>query len=108
MKIAVGKSTYIINCDKKDEEKLLRLAEKLNNRVNDLALDLKNADEKTLLVIAALNLEEELENTASLRESGDEDDREKINEQDIYDAVTENMENVADYIEKLTNKIKNY
>ncbi len=32
----------------------------------------------------------------------------KLNEQDMYDTVAENMENVTDYIEKLTTKIQNY
>ncbi len=107
MKISVGKSSYIINCEKKDEEKLLRLSQKLNNRVNDLALSLKNTDEKTLLLIAAINCEEEIENLNSNLESNVASD-EKISEKDIYDAVSENMENVADYVEKLANKIKNY
>lgn len=105
VEIPVGKSRYKITCQEGEQEKIMQLAEKLNHRVNQMAFSIKNADEKTLLVIAALTLQEELSRT-----NHDEDDVDdgKLNEQDVYDAVSENMENVADYIEKLIVKIQNY
>lgn len=105
IEIPVGKSRFKITCEESEKEKLFHLAERLNQRVNRLSTSLRNADEKTLLVISALMLEEELE-----RANGNEENDEspKLNEQDMYDAVSENMENVADYVEKLSKKIQNY
>lgn len=105
IELPVGKSRYSITCAEGEQEKLLQLGEKLNRRVNNLSLSLKNADEKTLLVISALMMEEELENS---EDSGDEDENNKLSDQDIYDAVSDNMENICNYIEKLINKIQNY
>ncbi len=106
IEIPIGKSRYKINCDETEKEKLFHLAEKLNQRVNRLSLSLKNADEKTLLVVAALTIEEELEGHGD--NDSDHDESPRLNDQDMYDAVSENMENVADYVEKLTKKIQNY
>lgn len=113
IELPVGKSRYKITCDESEKERLFHLAEQLNKRVNKLALQLKNADEKTLLVISALMIQEELE-----RQGGDKSDEEnaedardetnKINDEELYQAIGENMENIAEYIEKLTAKIQNY
>ncbi len=91
IELPIGKSNYKITCNESEKEKLLQLAEKLNHRVNNLSLSLKNADEKTLLVITALMLEEELENNEYHE---DEEKNQKINDLDIYDAVSDNMENI--------------
>jgi cell division protein ZapA (FtsZ GTPase activity inhibitor) len=54
IEIPIGKSRYKINCEEGQKEKLRRLAERLNKRVNSLSLEMKNVDEKTLLAISAL------------------------------------------------------
>ena len=121
IEIAIGKSLYKIDCLDSEKEKLLELAKKLNERVNKVSFSLRNADEKTILVTTALMLEGELErknkNVPEVKKNVkaqedvnkiNEEEVSKITEQDIYDAVSESMENVADYIEKLANKIKNY
>ena len=63
VEIAVGKSKYKIQCQESEKEKLLETAEKLNERVNHLSFSFRNLDEKTLLVISALTMEEELQNS---------------------------------------------
>jgi cell division protein ZapA (FtsZ GTPase activity inhibitor) len=105
IEISIGKSQYKISCKEEEEEKLFELSKSLNERVNRLSLSMKNADEKTLLVIAALMMENELRDAESNEEV---DESSKFNDQDMYDTISENMENVADYIEKLTKKIENY
>ncbi len=109
IEIPVGKSRYKITCEESEKEKLLNIAERLNQRVNALSLQIKNIDEKTLLVIAALMIEEELseENKVETPED-DEDESVTIVDRDVYDAVSESMNNIADYIENLTKKIQNY
>jgi len=105
VQISIGKSQYKIDCAENEKEKLLYLANLLNERVNRLSISLRNMDEKTLLVMAALTIADE-SNKKDVDENEDESPR--FNDQDMQDAVSENMENIADYIQKLSNKIKNY
>jgi cell division protein ZapA (FtsZ GTPase activity inhibitor) len=101
IELAVGRSRYKITCAEGEEEKLLRLAANLNTRVNKLSLSFRGVDEKTLLLIAALSLEEEIEKLS-------EEENNNLNDQDVYEAVSDNMDNIAGYIEKLITKIQNY
>ena len=105
VEIAIGKSKYKIQCQDSEKDKLIATAEKLNERVNNLSFSFRHIDEKTLLVISALTMEEELQ--ANPREKSVEPENE-IDDQDIYDAVSENMENICDYVEKLNKKIRDY
>ncbi len=111
IEISVGKSKYIISCKEKEKEKILHLAEKLNQRINKLSLHFRGVDEKTMLVAAALMIEEELERAEdgeTRTADGSFEDNDKLNDQDLYDSISETMENISDYIEKLTRKIQNY
>ncbi|MDX2083367.1 MAG: cell division protein ZapA [Rickettsiales bacterium] len=107
VEISIGKSKYKINCQESEKEKLLSAANQLNQRVNQLALSFRSLDEKTLLVISALTIEEELQNKIT---SPNQENKElqPISDQDIFDAVSENMENISYHLEKLTKKIRNY
>ncbi len=102
IELPIGKSNYQIPCKKSEREKLSRLAEKLNKRLNRLASQIEG-DEKTLLAIAALSLEGELELASEIEAPESE-----LNEQDVEDAISETMENISDYIEKLSKKIQKY
>lgn len=104
IEISVGRSKYKIACPELEKERLIEIAARLNERVNKMSLSLRNVDEKTLLVIAALTIEEELQGVIS----DNKRDEEQLSDCDIYDAVSENMENISDYLEKLTKKIRNY
>ncbi len=117
----IGKSKYKIECPASEQNKLQNLAQKLNERVQKLAQNFSGADEKTLLVITALMLEEAVESSAASHSTNTSknnsennsrdnhaDDEEKLSEDDIYDAISENIENVADYVEKLAKKIDHY
>ena len=106
--ISIGKSSYKINCADGEQENILRFAANLNQRVNELSLQSGgNQDEKNLLVLIGLMMEEEIEKLESELPQ-EEFGGTSVDEEDIYDAVSENMENVADYIEKLIKKIRNY
>lgn len=127
IEISIGKSKYKIECPEEEKSKLVHLAQKLDSRVKKLLPGLVNVDEKTLLVISALMAEDDLENKITksqqinyeekivekiltseekLDEKIEED--KKLNDDDMYIAIAENIENVADYIEKLAKKIENY
>ncbi len=103
--IAIGKSLFTIPCKEAEADKMIALSKKLNQRVNELAISLKNVDEKTLLVIAAIMAEEKIEEGA--KNKSEENEEDLFNEDDMQDAISENIENITDYIQKLANKIKN-
>jgi cell division protein ZapA (FtsZ GTPase activity inhibitor) len=100
--IELGKSTYKINCDSNQKEKLQKLAGNLNERLNKVSLHKKNADEKTLLAITALLLQEELEGEKFSNQS------QPTKDEEIYNAISNNIENIAQYLENLTKKIENF
>lgn len=96
VEIQIGKSNYNIACEEDEKEKILDLADRLNQRIHDLTKTLRIADEKTLLVMAALTSEEELKSV----------DQDKFTAQEMFDSISENIENITHYIEKLTKKIQ--
>ena len=100
IEVKIGQSTYEISCQANEEKRLRQLAENLNNKVNSLAPHFDDGDEKKLLVMASLLIQEELSDKETTDNSASEDD--------VYDAVSETMENVTDYIKKFTNRIENY
>lgn len=115
IEIAIGRSRYVIQCQESEKEKLNIAAERLNERVNNLSLSFRNLDDQTLLAISALVIEEELMSLESTQQStntnpapAQEKENNKISEKDVYEAVSENMENIAGYLENLTKKIRNY
>ena len=95
VEIQIGKSHYKIACKPEEKSKLLDLAESLNARLEDLSSSMKNADEKTLLVLTALMLEEELRHK----------EEEEFTSHEMFDSMSDNIENITSYIEKLTKKI---
>jgi cell division protein ZapA (FtsZ GTPase activity inhibitor) len=116
VEVSIGKSSYKINCNEKEREKVLHYAARLNQRVNELSLSLgQGSDEKDILAIAGLMMEEEIERleeekvvAENVAQAHKQKNQQSLSEKDIYDAVSENMENVADYVEQLTKKIQNY
>lgn len=61
IEIEVGKSRYKIRCRPEEQDRLFALAKKLNERVNQIALSSREGEERTLLIMLALLLEDELE-----------------------------------------------
>ncbi len=55
-------SRYKINCRDEDEQKIQNLTKQLNERLYDLKQKIKTDDEKTLLIISALSLQDRLKN----------------------------------------------
>ncbi|MSP34030.1 MAG: cell division protein ZapA [Rickettsiales bacterium] len=110
IEIAVGRSKYKIDCPENEKNKLLHLAVKLDERIKTSFNNLQNIDERTLLLITALTLEDELESKsqATIEITNKNIPTEKIDDSDMYAALTENIENIAEYIEKLAKKIENY
>jgi cell division protein ZapA (FtsZ GTPase activity inhibitor) len=102
VEVLIGKILYKIPCRAEEKEHVKHLAKKFNQRLNDVSTEIKTTDEALLLVAAALSMEDELEIKEAITQ------QEELGEQQVYEALSDNMENIADYIEKLTKKIQNY
>ncbi|MBU6140781.1 MAG: cell division protein ZapA [Proteobacteria bacterium] len=98
VEIKIGNSLYKIACAKKEEERLKNLAKHLNHRMNELKKSLKITDEKILLVMTALALEENLRSETE----------DKFDSNEMINLISDNIDNISDYIEKLTNKIQKF
>ncbi len=115
LNLAIGKSKYSIDCSDGEEDKIINLAKKLNERVNDLSLATRSADEKTILMLCALMAEEELEDIKNDKGIVDKKEVEvveqQISQEELEDAIEEQLamqiENTADYIQSLVRKIDN-
>ena len=94
--LAIGKSKFKLNCSEGEELKIQNLANKLNNDVNKLSFAVRSADEKTILMLAALNYLEELE---SKNNNG--------NSKKNSFSSADNLEEVIKQIRELTKKIEN-
>ncbi len=109
LEFSIGKTTYHIACLEEEKTKFSFLAHKFSKRVSSVNLNTKNADEKTLLVLAGMMAEEELSYKERIDEIySDEDEGLQFSNQDMYNIVSENIENLAEHIENLTEKIKKY
>ncbi len=116
LNLAIGKSKYTVDCAVNEEDKIINLAKKLNERVNNLSLAIRAADEKTILMLCALMTEEELEKIKNDKGIFEEKNPEtttnlelQISEEDleeyIENAVAAQIEHTAEYIQKLVQKI---
>lgn len=112
LELYVGKSKYTINCQESEKNKISNLAKKLNQRVNELSVKIRDAEEKTILMLCAIMTEEELETLKSAKITSNKQEESSINDigsqndQHIAKILTKNIEDVAIYIEKLANKIQ--
>lgn len=100
LEISIGRSKYKIECPTEEKQKIMRLAQKLDQRVIKMLGNFSSIDEKTLLVLSALTLEDEVETV-----------KEKENEaamDEVYDQLAGALEEITTRIEKLANKIENY
>jgi cell division protein ZapA (FtsZ GTPase activity inhibitor) len=84
----------------------------LNKRVTNIAGSMGNTDEKTILIISSLMLEAELEDKNSVEMADKKAETSFIthnaSEEDIHNALSDNMKNITQHIDKLANKIRNY
>ncbi len=99
LNLKILNSTYKINCPKGDEEKLINLSKQLHEKLSELKTELKVHDEKTIMAIALLSMQEELNELSS--------DYSGINKDDLFEALNDNVENINNYISKLGSKIQN-
>ncbi len=97
---------YKIECPADEEGKVLKLAQAIDKKAKKLRLHLKTADEKTLLAILCLTLQDEA-NSNSTKDPAKNDNKEtnKIEEQLNLEAV-KNIVQATKKIEDLAKKIE--
>ncbi len=100
--IKIGGTNYNIFCPENEVKDLQKIGANLNQKFHQIADEIKNYDEKTILVYLALTLEIEVQKlTQEIKKSPEI-------ENDLYDAVSENIENISEIIAALTKKIAHY
>ncbi len=110
LEIYIGKSKYTIDCEESQRDKITNLASHLNERVNNLSLKMRSADEKTILMLCCVMIEEELEDLKNLKSSphNNQNERESLNKENEQQNISKSIQNATLRIENLANKIKNY
>jgi cell division protein ZapA (FtsZ GTPase activity inhibitor) len=83
----------------------LEFADRLDSRVKDLQENIEDISDNHLLVIAGLMLEQELQDKTD--QMSGELKQQLYNEDDLYEALSEQMENITTYVKKITTKIEN-
>lgn len=99
LNLKILNSTYKVNCPSHDENNLINLSKQIHEKLSDLKEELNTSDEKTIMAIALLSMQEELNDLNS--------DYSGINKEDLFEALNDNVENINDYISKLSSKIQN-
>jgi cell division protein ZapA len=97
--IKIRENTYPIACADGEEKHLQFIASKLDQRVNTLAEKLGKANSMQLLIMAALMMEDQL------NESG-KTPKVVVDTSHTDKAVSETIEAIADYIETLAKNLE--
>ncbi len=105
IEVRIGKNKYKLNCRIDESDNILEYADRLDSRVKDLEENLEGVSENNLLVIAGLMLEQELQQ--KIDQMSGELKQQLYSEDDLYEALSEQMENIINYVQKITTKIEN-
>ena len=103
--IEINNGIFPIVCDEGQESRLSQLAEKIDIKITSLKESLGQVDEKTLLVMAAIIISDELDSMKKEFESLKENfDKQKLSEEEklanIYLNVSKDILNIADKLYK--------
>jgi cell division protein ZapA (FtsZ GTPase activity inhibitor) len=103
IEISIGNQKYKINCRQNEVEDILEFADRLDRRIKELQHNIENVSDSHYLVVAGLMLEQELQQQI-------QDFNQKTStlytEDDLYEAISEQMDNVSYYIENIISKIE--
>jgi cell division protein ZapA (FtsZ GTPase activity inhibitor) len=102
--IRVGANNYSIICNENEHNEILDYADKLDNLFKEIKENIDTENDSHILIIAGIMLQKELAHKHELL-SGDLKNQ-LYSEDDIYNALGEQMDNLANYIQKITKKIQ--
>jgi cell division protein ZapA len=107
IQLMVGGRPYEIFCNNDDEERILSLAESLNERVTNISTSLGTTNESMSLLVAGLTMEDEIR---SLQNNSTAQNINKINENNvnvhINHCITEALEPFIEKLEALANSLE--
>ncbi|MCB2082156.1 MAG: cell division protein ZapA [Hyphomicrobiales bacterium] len=99
--INLGSRTFQLACGEGQESHLKSLAKDLDKRVQELAGSIQTNSETLILVMAALMLQDELNELQEQAKSFEPPDT-----HDVDVAVAETLETVAEYVEAIAERVK--
>jgi cell division protein ZapA len=105
IEVRIGKNKYKLNCRPDESENILEFSDRLDSRVKELQENIEDVNEAHLLVIAGLMLEQELQDKTD--QMSGELKQQLYSEDDLFEALSEQMENITNYVKKITAKIEN-
>ena len=109
LEIYIGKSKYTIDCEESQRARIISLASRLNEKVNNMSLNMRGVDEKTILMLAAITIEEELDNlkTSNISQANNTAQH-NPSAGSSGPQITQSYNEISSVIENLANKIKKY
>ena len=102
LEVLIGKHKYKLNCQSEEVDFINTCANSLNKRIKQLEESLKNSDDSQLLIMAALILEQKL---IEKNNEFNEQSKALYTENDLYEIMSEHMDNISSYVEKIITKI---
>lgn len=100
VKVNILNNTHGISCDDGQEEHVKFLADKFNNKVQQLSRLQKEASDITLYAMAALIISDELEECKAKLINPKSDTNTDESVANALDMITEYVENIANKLEK--------
>jgi len=103
IEISIGNQKYKLNCRANEANDIIEFADRLDQRVKTLQQNIENASDAHYLVIAGIMLEQELHQKI---QDFNIEKSQLYTEDDLYEAISEQMDNVVYYIENIITKIE--
>ena len=103
--LVVNKKSFQLSCDEGDEGRLEDLAAALNKRLNDIAVHAPGSGDSTLMVMAALMMQDELGDGTKTAEKLESSIPSGSLPRDHERTVINALDSVSEYIENLALKL---
>lgn len=111
IEVKIANKLYKIPTLDINHQKIIELAKKLDDKIKNLSNEITDQDSDTKIIIACLSVlvdNSTNENNFINKENEFDEDEEKYNQEDIYEIISNNYENLSEHIKVLTNKVKSF
>ncbi len=106
VEFSIDKIKYKIDCPEEDEKKIIALSKTIDKKAEKLRSHLKGIDNKALLAILCLTIQDEVSNDSkkSSKKPPSQEDQDLV--QAITQEATQNINQITKRIENLAKKIE--
>jgi cell division protein ZapA (FtsZ GTPase activity inhibitor) len=104
VEISLGKKNLKVPCKNEAKDSLLKIAEKLNEKISNISKKIDSKDDDLLIAMTALLLQEEI---LLLNSKNTEITNLEHNSNEYYNEMSKNLEKACKKIDDLSQKIKN-